>query len=114
MDITGLDLAQLGTCLGSLATAAKAIKDNRHLVKERAQTKIERDEEVRKMQMTIVRLETEHNHVVERLNLGDARFDKMERKLDGVMDKQDITNQELAELKGILKRALGDKVRKDD
>lgn len=114
MDVTGLDLAQLGTAVGAIAAALKAMKGNRDIVRARTETRTERNVELQKMQLQIVELQTEHRHAIERLNNGDARFDKIESKIDGVMIRQDRTNSELAELKGILKRALGEKSRADD
>lgn len=113
MDITGLDLAQLGTCVAAIIGAAKAIKDNRTIVKARAETRVERNEEMQDMRIQLVTLQTEHRHSIERLNNGDARFDKLESKIDGITARQDTTNKELAEMKGLIKRALGER-RSDD
>lgn len=109
MDITGLDLAQLGTAVGAIATALKAIKGNKDIVKARSETRTERNGELQKMQLQIVELQTEHRHSIERLNNGDARFDKLESKIDGITARQDTTNKELAEMKGLIKRALGER-----
>lgn len=114
MDITGLDIAQLGTCLGSIAAAAKALSETKRMTQARSETKIERDKAIMDVQLSVVRLQAEHEHTVERLNSGDARFDKMEQKLDNLTIMQGSMNNEISEMKGMLKRALGDSARRDE
>lgn len=106
MDITGLDLAQLGTCVAAIIGAAKAIKGNRDITRARAETRLERNEEIQGVRIQLATIRTEHNHFTERLNSGDARFNKLETKIDGITSRQDTTNQELSELKGMIRQAL--------
>lgn len=95
MDVTGIDLAALGTAVGSILATAKSYSA---VKKDRADTKIERDNEFQKMKERQAVLEEKNNHFSEMLKLMEKNNDKLESRLNDVIKRQDITNDLLTRL----------------
>lgn len=107
MDITGIDLAALGTAIGSVITAIKgfmsansANREATEIKREREVTKLERDREFQSMRERISLLENENKHLQKSLEDGQDRFDKIESKIDDLTKQQAKTNSLLQNLIG--------------
>lgn len=107
MDITGFDVGACGAVIGSIIAAAKGLMSAnkaesraKSIEDDRIATKMKRDEEFRQMQTKLAVLEKENEHLGKRLDEGNNRFERLEKKLDDVVEKQSDTNALLSELIG--------------
>lgn len=107
MDISGFDIGALGTAVGSIVTAIKSFSNSKKaeykakvIAEDRAATKIKRDEEFRLMQTELAVNKKEIEHLGSRLDDGNHRFERLENKLDSVVQHQNETNNLLSQLIG--------------
>lgn len=107
MDITGFDVGAFGAAIGSIFAAVKSMSSSKsnelktkQIEEARAESKLKRDEEFQFMKTSLALHEKEIEHLSQRLDEGNNRFERLENKLDDVVKKQSDTNGLLRELIG--------------
>lgn len=105
MDVTGFDVGALGAAVGSIITAVKGFNSAKKaeakassIEEARLATKIERDKEFQKVQTEVAVVKKEVETLNKRLDEGNHRFERLENKLDDVVNHQNETNKLLIEL----------------